>query len=382
MRVTFVLPFRFATGGARVVAQYAEQLRSRGHATSVVHPAVPYRFRSSPRVGSGLRAWVGTLASNLVPGLPLPGPVVAAAPAMVPFIADRFVPDADVVVATAWPTARSVAHLSAVKGTKCYLIQHREVDCGIPASVDATYRLPLFRIAGSHFTARELRREVGVEVEAIVSNGLDVAFWSEERGPSGPRSGVLMPYRTEPRKGATDGLAAIRALRARFPDLSIRLFGNRPDERVPDFAEFIRNPSDVELRDLYRRSRIFLYPSRYEGFGLPPLEAMAAGCAVVSTAVGAMPEVLAEDRLGALVEPGDIGAMSRALLELAGDPGRCATMGAAAAIAVRRFDLDAASRAFEAALDRARGSKPLAARGPGSRLSTEPPAALDRMERP
>ena len=148
MRVTFVLPFRFATGGARVVAQYAERLHRRGHAASVVFPAVPYRFRDSPRLGSGLRGWLGTLASNLLPDAIPSGPTVVSQASMVPMIADRFLPDADVVVATAWPTAPSVARLSRSKGVKCYLIQHRELDSGPSAAVDATYRLPLFRIAG------------------------------------------------------------------------------------------------------------------------------------------------------------------------------------------------------------------------------------------
>jgi glycosyltransferase involved in cell wall biosynthesis len=355
MRVTFVLPFRFATGGARMVTRYAERLRRRGHQVSVVFPALPYRFRPSRDFASGLRDWLGTLASNLLPGAPLAGPIVLDAAARVPFVSDRFLPDADVVVATAWPTAPSVARLSHDKGAKCYLIQHREIDSGPPPLVDATYRLPLFRIAGSHFTAEELRREVGVEVDAVVPNGVDAEFWSDGSGRGEPRTGVLMPFRAEPRKGAAEGVAALARVRSRFPELPIRLFGSRRTEAVPAFVEFYRNPSDAELRDLYQRSRIFLHPSRYEGFGLPPLEAMAAGCAVVSTAVGAIPEVLAGEDCGVLVEPGDAAAMARAVIDLAADPARCDAICAAGAVTVGRYDLGAAAAGFEAALLRARG---------------------------
>ncbi len=61
--------------------------------------------------------------------------------------------------------------------------------------------------------------------------------------------------------------------------------------------------------------RVLAYPSRYEGFGFPPLQAMAAGVPVVATAAGAVPEVVGDGAL--LVDPGDTdglaGALSRAL---------------------------------------------------------------------
>src|SRR5439155_1739628 len=121
---------------------------------------------------------------------------------MVPRINNRFVPDADAIVATAWPTAHSISRLSPSKGAKCYIVQHREIDSGLPEDVDATYRLPLFRIAGSEYTARLLREEVGVEAEAVVRNGIDVSFWSRGSLPRPARSGVLMPHAPGERKGA------------------------------------------------------------------------------------------------------------------------------------------------------------------------------------
>lgn len=60
-----------------------------------------------------------------------------------------------------------------------------------------------------------------------------------------------------------------------------------------DAARVLGRVSDAELRALYEKALCLVFPSRYEGFGLPPLEAMACGCAVVAAHAGAVPEVCA-----------------------------------------------------------------------------------------
>jgi glycosyltransferase involved in cell wall biosynthesis len=71
------------------------------------------------------------------------------------------------------------------------------------------------------------------------------------------------------------------------------------------------------LRELYRRARLFVYPSRYEGFGIPPLEAMACGAPVIATRTGAIPEYA--DGAALLVDPGDRQALRAALVRLLAD---------------------------------------------------------------
>jgi alpha-1,3-rhamnosyl/mannosyltransferase len=68
---------------------------------------------------------------------------------------------------------------------------------------------------------------------------------------------------------------------------------------------------DRTRADLLAGASVFAYPSRYEGFGLPPLEAMTAGTAVVATRTGALPEVLGDAAV--LVAPGDADALADAL---------------------------------------------------------------------
>ncbi len=78
-------------------------------------------------------------------------------------------------------------------------------------------------------------------------------------------------------------------------------------ERVV-FTGFVE---EDELVLLYNRAALFVYPSLYEGFGLPPLEAMACGCPVVSSNVTAMPEVLGDAAL--LVDPASAPALTQAI---------------------------------------------------------------------
>jgi glycosyltransferase involved in cell wall biosynthesis len=79
------------------------------------------------------------------------------------------------------------------------------------------------------------------------------------------------------------------------------------------------HPDDATLRRRYSTSAALLYPSRYEGFGLPPLEAMACGCPSVTTAVGAIPEYAADRRDALLVPVGAVGAMVDRLEEILRD---------------------------------------------------------------
>lgn len=82
--------------------------------------------------------------------------------------------------------------------------------------------------------------------------------------------------------------------------------------------DFFTHPTDTHLAKLYRCSLALVYPSRYEGFGIPPLEAMSCGTAVIATNSSSVPEVVGD--AGILLDPDSIGDLADSLLFLADNP--------------------------------------------------------------
>lgn len=84
-----------------------------------------------------------------------------------------------------------------------------------------------------------------------------------------------------------------------------------------DLVHRIGYVSDTDLRALYSTCRVFIYPSIYEGFGLPPLEAMACGAAVIASPVPSVSE--SGENVARLISPRDVKALSRNIVELLSD---------------------------------------------------------------
>jgi glycosyltransferase involved in cell wall biosynthesis len=159
---------------------------------------------------------------------------------------------------------------------------------------------------------------------------------------------VLFVGTIEPRKGVADLVAAFGKLRVDRPELQLVLAGPRgwgdvPDLALPGVVE-LGAVDDARLSELYRSAEVLALPSRYEGFGLPVLEAMAHGCPVVVTDAACLPEVVGD--AGAVVPVGDVDALAAAL---ASPPhGEAGRMRAAQFTWARSAELHRA--AYEAAL--------------------------------
>ncbi len=99
--------------------------------------------------------------------------------------------------------------------------------------------------------------------------------------------------------------------------LNARIFG-QTDMRLPENVRHLGYVSDAELRALYEHAACFVYPSFYEGFGLPPLEAMACGSPVIVARAGSLPEVCGDAAL--YCDPHNIADVAANIERLMADP--------------------------------------------------------------
>jgi glycosyltransferase involved in cell wall biosynthesis len=126
---------------------------------------------------------------------------------------------------------------------------------------------------------------------------------------------LLYPARPWPHKNHARLFEAFALLRACRPELRLVLTGGALERLEPLPTGVERHgvvPSET-LASLYRRAACLVFPSLYEGFGLPPLEAMASGCPVAAAETGAIPEVCGDAAL--LFDPTDPEAIAAAVVE-------------------------------------------------------------------
>jgi glycosyltransferase involved in cell wall biosynthesis len=230
-------------------------------------------------------------------------------------------------------TVRSAAHVIAPSEfTRRDLIETYGLD---PARVTTT-RLaasPHFRPVEDAHKIERVRRLYGIEREYVLAVG------------------SIQPRKNLPR--LVRAYAALRGERGRSNLPQLVLVGKRAwlygdtlkaieEEGVGESVLLTGYVSEGDLPALYTGALCFVYPSYFEGFGLPPLEAMSCGTPVLTGNLTSLPEVVGD--AGLTVDPFDTGALSRALARLVGDAALRADLRERGLQRARAFDWRATAR--------------------------------------
>ncbi len=336
MRITFVLPQLELYGGIKSSLQLAEALQELGHDVSVVYPMLPGRDgqpfwnlrKTLVQIVKFCRALI------LTPSwFHFSGKLIKA-----PYRGARFLPEADLLVLTWWDDVAKYHQIDPRYGKPIHFARSYELWGGPADKVAAVYALDIPRVTNSEQLARQLPKAP----MAVVPNGLDEVFF--ETSTKAPRTvdtplriGIL--YRLQDWKRMSDAITVLKNLKATNPALEILVFGEaiKAEDKFAmqtlEPYEYHHLPAGPGLRQLFEKLDIFLFTSdETEAFGNPPLEAMAAGCAVVTTRVGGIPEFSSHEVNALHCEPRDCTGLTASVQRLIDDPDLRARLAAKAQV--------------------------------------------------
>jgi glycosyltransferase involved in cell wall biosynthesis len=173
----------------------------------------------------------------------------------------------------------------------------------------------------------------------VVPLGLD----HERLRPGGERGDYLLyPARRWPHKNHERLFEAFALIRRERPGLRLVLTGGDEFSTLPHGVEARGHLPWEDVVELFRHAAALVFPSLYEGFGLPPLEAMACGCPVACSDVAALPEVVGD--AARLFDPRDARSIADAVLDVLAAPDEWAARGLGRA---RAFSWEATARATD-----------------------------------
>ena len=219
-------------------------------------------------------------------------------------------------------------------------------------SVDAAQHI----IASSEFTARCLRETYGTVEEriSVVRPGIDDGYGAVDASEEArvreayglPDRFLFYPANPWPHKNHPRLLCALRALRERHPDLHLVVAGRLNNERwhvgylaeaagVTDAVHDLGFLPTADVRGLYAAAEMLVFPSLFEGFGIPVLEAMACGCPVVTSSATCLPEVAGE--AGLQLDPLSVQAWVEAIERVWQDEGLRRDMSAKGRLRARNY---------------------------------------------
>ncbi|NMC32939.1 MAG: glycosyltransferase [Veillonellaceae bacterium] len=299
LKISYILPHRQLTGGLKMVLEQMTQLQKRGHKVSAL-------LRDQP--GSKvLPDWYDVKIARTI----LVPPNKSY---------NHYLQDCDIAMA-GW--VEQLAELSHAQVPVVYWEQGHEWlfgDCNsLFRNSDLQKRLNEHYSANVHFAAASetLHTMLATRYQinpALIPNFVDRELFSPIRHSF--KSHILLVGNPKLRfKGFDVALRTLQLLWQQGHRFSVTwVCQTKPNVQGANFpVNIVIQPSQIDLANIYRNADLFLFTSWYEGFGMPPLEAMASGVPVVTTDCGGIREYIQTGVNALLADPGDIRSLAAGL---------------------------------------------------------------------
>lgn len=183
-------------------------------------------------------------------------------------------------------------------------------------------------ISVSEYTKNELIKVLKISEEKIkvIHLGVDTHLFKKKIAPRPDNTkNILFVGSSAPWKNLHTLVKAIYKVRKKLPNVKLVKIGPtwKGEEKLielirklnlDDTIKFVGYVPDKDLPNYYSSADVFVFPSLYEGFGFPPLEAMACGCPVISSNAASIPETVGN--AGIMVNPMDVDGLAEAIIKV------------------------------------------------------------------
>lgn len=383
MKILFVQHSIGLTGGHRAVLEISRVLSKKGCQTALLHPIIHPHFLeySKPKTYLNLL--------KMILGRIFRGNKIKWFQTEISlfrcwnlhyFVKSKsgksFLDQFDIIVLTSWETAHAFQNFDNSKSKTIYFVQHYEAwfmwnnldyyqglenPIDMPASrtlstkdmklkhlVDQTYFSADTIFTTSKFLEDLLTKHFNKDnlVKIPIGNNSEL-FSKSTPNKKNKTKTVLFNCRGIPWKGDSFGISVLELLNKKRPDIDIIVYGKvEQPERLNKFAKVYNNPDDKKLKSLYQMADLFLFTSRVEGWGSPPMEAMASKCALVSTRVGFLIDYGIENKNCQFINFGDVCSTVDTITKLIDDKHKLAKLSKSGADLIETFTWEKSGNQF------------------------------------
>ena len=285
LHIVYIMVWTKVCGGSKIILEYANRLIQRNHnVTIVTYDEYPQWFKLEDKV-------------NFI---------------QVPRGKDikKYIPECDAIVATSWKciyeaVQSNIAPVVFFEQGGSHLFEVENIDSNKLEIIKHRISLVQFVYTVSSYSKNKMQ-EIYNQDSKVICNSVDSnIFFPREKFKEKENIEIAMIGSEDFKfKNVGEILEAYRILSKKYSNLSLNWITQT--QPTKNLEKAIVNPSQKEIGEILRRSDIYVCNSEYESFGLPTLEAMTCGAAVITTDTGGMRDFIRENENGLIVKKHNI----------------------------------------------------------------------------